>query len=321
MRRLVTPVAAILVACGTTHDPGTIGPYFEQPMFFNRDVRDAPVSSYSRQWIMALRQMGGWGYGDRFLVDFSIDVLHGDASTPRREFEPLPGYFWSPDCDHEPMPLPEGGNLEGEDGYRCTTDGDCHLIVVDAEAGRLYEMYKADVGETFHGGCLAIWDTRARYGETLRGDECTSADAAGLPIAPLLFTADEVAAGEIAHAIRFILPNDRMRKGFVRPATHGSDTDGPPNAPPYGIHLRLRAGYPIETLPSEGARVVARALQTYGMVHADGGQIALTARSDRHTQAKWSGLLGPNDLAGLRVEDFEVIDTGEPISYPYRCER
>ena len=160
-----------------------------------------------------------------------------------------------------------------------------------------------------------------QYTDTLRGDQCTSADAAGLPISPLLFTADEVAAGEIDHAIRFILPNDR-----VQPATCGrrptaTRTTGTSAAPNYGVHLRLRADYPIDSLPSEGAKVVARALQKYGMYHADGGNIALTAQTDTYTTAKWDGLLDPHDLAALKVTDFEVIDHGAPIPLTFDCNR
>jgi hypothetical protein len=234
----------LLAACGGSDTAGG-GPFFEQAMFFNRDISNAAVSPHSRQWISSLRANGGWGYGDRFLVDFSFDVLRADASTPHREFVPMPEAFWEPDCDFQAVPLPDGGNIEGNPDYQCTNNGDCHLIVFDEAAGTLYEMYKADVGATFRGGCLAVWNTRQAYGDTLRGDECSSADAAGFPIAPLLFTADEVAAGEIAHAIRFVLPNDRMKRGFVRPATHGTATEGPPDAPPYGVHFRLNPGYPI----------------------------------------------------------------------------
>lgn len=297
------------------------GPYFTSPMFWNRDVSAVPKASYSDATIAALRAAGGWGNGDVFQIDFSMEVLSADASTPHRTFSKT-GDFYTPDCDDMPVPIPAGGNLEGESGYECTTDGDCHLIVHDASAGLLYEMWRANItGTTFYGGCLAVWNTRMAYGETLRGDQCTSADAAGFPIAPLLFTADEVAAGEIAHAIRFILPNNRVRRGYVRPATHGTNTTGGENAPAYGVHLRLRADYPVDSLPSEGAKVVARALQKYGMYHADGGNIALTAQSDRHTTAKWDGLLGPRDLAALEVEDFEVIDHGPMIPLTYDCER
>ncbi|MBN1769974.1 MAG: hypothetical protein JXB32_01835, partial [Deltaproteobacteria bacterium] len=144
----------------------------------------------------------------------------------------------------------------------------------------------------------------------------------GFPIAPLLFNADEVAAGEIAHAIRFILPNNRIRaRHYVPPATHGTNTSGGDACPCYGVHFRLRRDYPLDTLPNEAARVVARALQRYGMFHADGGNIALTAQSDRFTTAKWDDLLEPRDLAALDVEDFEVIDHGAPVYVTYDCVR
>jgi hypothetical protein len=130
-----------------------------------------------------------------------------------------------------------------------------------------------------------------------------------------------VKAGAINHAIRFILPNSRIKRGYVRPATHATNTTGGTNAPYYGVHLRLRASYPVDSLPSQGAKVVARALQKYGMYHADGGNIALTAMSDRSTTAKWSGLLAPRDLAALKVEDFEVVDHGAALPFGYNCVR
>jgi hypothetical protein len=114
-----------------------------------------------------------------------------------------------------------------------------------------------------------------------------------------------------------------MRSANVRPATRrtGPNTSGPDQAPPYGAHWRLRADYPLESLPNDGARVVARALQRYGMALADGGNIALTARSDRSTTAQWDGLLAPRDLDAIQPNDFEVVDTGEPIELTFDCVR
>jgi serine/threonine-protein kinase len=299
---------------------GPLGTYFTQPMFFNRDVSAAPKATNTAAIIGSIKAAGGWGNSNIMQIDFALDVLTATSSTPKRTFSATED-FYSPDCDHTAMPIPAGGNVEDETGYACTGDGDCHLIVYDTSARKLYEMWRANITTTFQGGCLAVWDGLKSYTSTLRGDQCTSADAAGFPIAPLLFTADEVKAGHIDHAIRFVLPNNRIKRGYQRPATHGTSTTGGTNAPYYGVHFRLRADYPINTLPTEGARVVARAMQKYGMYHADGGNIALTAQSDRHTTAKWAGLLGARDLQALRVEDFEVINHGSPIALTGDCAR
>jgi serine/threonine-protein kinase len=266
--------------------------------------------------------MGGWGLG-RMQIDFSMQVLRADAKTPMRTFKKT-NEFYSPDCDHAPIPVPVDGALEGEKGYECNGGSDCHLIVVHEPTNKLYELWRGDIrGGVFKGGCMAIWDLSRDYGNTGRGKGCTSADAAGFPIAPLLFTADEVAAGEIKHAIRFILPNKRIRHNtYVPPATHAtSAAKGGVNAPPYGARLRLRADYPIDSLPSNGAKVVARAMQKYGIMLADGGRVALTAQSDRFTKAKWSGLLGSKDLKAIKVTDFDMVDSGPAIRWDKNCTR
>ena len=318
-------VSVVLAACGGSGGPGvpgegSSGPFFQRPMFFNQDVSGVAPAANSDALIASLRAAGGWGNGDRVHIDFSFDVLAAETGTPMRQFTPTDD-FYEPDCDLVEVPVPVNGNLEGEEGYACASDGDCHLIVFDRSTNKLYEMQRADLTSGFRGGCLAVWDGTVDYPDTLRGEQCTSADAAGFPIAPLLFTADEVAAGEIDHAIRFILPNDRVQRGYVRPATHGTTNTGGSDAPAFGFHLRLRADYPIDDLPSEGAKVVARALQKYGMYHADNGNVALTAQSDRYTTAKWDGLLDPRDLGELAVEDFDVIDHGPQIELTFDCVR
>lgn len=98
-----------------------------------------------------------------------------------------------------------------------------------------------------------MWKLDFVYPDDNRGDHCTSADAAGFPIAPLLFNADEVFAamqgveGDLGHAIRFILPNARMASGtkfYVRPASHAGGPSGPEASVPYGSQLRLRRDFP-----------------------------------------------------------------------------
>lgn len=336
LARLLRPTFALalllpLLACGSSGSPSSdtspspggspgSGAYFPAGATWYQDVSRAPLDAESRAVIEYLDRVG-WGLG-RLQVDFSIEVLEAPAGTTPRPFTPTDDHF-RPDCDLDPVPVPPGGALEGEEGYECRSDGDCHLIVADRSRMRLFEMWRADMrGADFRGGCLAVWDMTRVYPPSGRGEQCTSADAAGYPIAPLLFSADEVAAGAIRHAIRFILPNARIRRGvYVHPATHGTpSTSGPSDAPPYGTRLRLRGDYPVDSLPA-GARVVARAMQTYGMLLADGGNVALTAQSDRFTTAKWANLMGPRDLAALRPSDFEMVDAGTRIPLTLDCVR
>lgn len=298
------------------------GPYFPSGAPYAKDISAAPLDGQSAATLAWLQNAGGWGTGT-MRIDFSITVLQSDESTPFRAFDQTDDFF-SPDCDFLPMPLPPGGALEGEVGYQCLGGGDCHLIVNDAPSRKLYEMWRADLsGNSFRGGCLVVWDLTRVYPPSGRGEQCTSADGGGFPIAPLLFTADEVAAGSIDHAIRFVLPNERIQKHvYVHPGTHStSSTSGPDAAPPYGARLRLRASYPLQQLPSDAARTVARALQRYGMFLADGGDIALTAESDRTTKAKWGGLLGGDDLGQLEVSDFEMVEAGQRFAFTGDCVR
>jgi serine/threonine-protein kinase len=296
------------------------------------DVSGASADGKSADVISGLAGAGGWGNGNVMQIDFSIEVLSADAGVPRRDFTQTSD-FYDPDCDPAPVPVPPGGRLEGESDYHCASDGDCHLLVV--QGTRLYEMWRADisggqaVGGTFNGGCLAIWDLTKDYWTPAappnfsRGDQCSSADAAGYPISALLFSADEVAAGEIKHAIRFILPNNRIDPTqYVHPATHATKHTAVAATPvPYGARLRLKSTFNVDGLPSAGAKVVARALQKYGMFLADGGNIALTAQSDRFTQHKWSGVLGARDLAAIKPGDFQMVNGGTRLDANSDCVR
>ncbi len=293
---------------------------FSRTAVWYEDITSAQTDAESEAVIGWLAANGGWGTGE-MRIDFSIEVLRATSDTTYRSFTPTDDHF-SPDCDLDDVPVPIGGALEGESGYECKSDGDCHLIVVDESTDMLYEMWRANMtGGQFSGGCLTVWDLDRDYDTNPRGSDCTSADAAGFPIAALLFTPAEVQSGSIDHAIRFILPNARIRnRTYVTPATHSTGaTTGGLSAPPYGARFRLRADYPLEELPSEGARVVARAMQRYGMFLSDAGNIALTAQSDRFSDVKWAGILNTRDLDAIDVTDFEMIQAGDRFTFTGDC--
>jgi serine/threonine-protein kinase len=282
---------------------------------WNQRIEEASVDSESDTIINYLYQ----NHTDarRFQIDFSLTILSATAATEHRPFTPT-GDFFTPDCDPVAPPIPAGGAIEGESGYACLGDGDCHLIVIDADECRLFEMWRANItGSGFFGGCQAVWDLTRDYGTSGRGSYCSSADAAGLPIAPLLFTADEVLRGEIKHALRFAIPNTFIRHDvYVAPGTHATrQATGPVEAPPYATRLRLKAETDIDGL-NPAARVIATTLKSYGMFLADGGNITFMGASDTMTQAKWPEVeLGPHDLKALSWSDFEVVDAGSRITW------
>jgi hypothetical protein len=223
------------------------------------------------------------------------------------------------------MPIPVNGNTEGSSNYVCDrAKNDCHILVVETGERKLYELYNAtQSGDAFVALGAFVWDLDKQYPDTLRGEQCTSADAAGLPIAALLPTADQVASGDIGHALRFILPNGHMKaETYVHPATHaGSPSSSEANAPAYGVRVRLRADFD-ETAYSKGGKVVLQAMKKYGMILSDGGEIAVTFADDKYSTAKWADLgVESHTFASLKVADFEVVELGDEIARTNDCKR
>ncbi|MGH7437653.1 MAG: hypothetical protein ACRENE_18400 [Polyangiaceae bacterium] len=306
----------------------TAGGIFTQPEPWTKDVSALSKATSSDAIIAALVASGGWG-GGKIQIDFSIPLFFAGASTPQQKITaPSGGYcYGGPDCDPVPltMPLPANGNIEGSTNYVCnTSQNDCHLLVVDTGSQKLYELYNStQSGTAFTALGAFVWDLTKAYPDNERGDQCTSADAAGFPIAGLLPTADEVAAGTVHHAVRFILPNSRMKKGvYVHPASHaGGPSSTNANAPPYGVRFRLSASFD-ETPFKAGEKVILQAMKTYGMLLSDGGTIALTFADDRTTNAKWAGQgITAQSFAALTPNDFEVVDLGADVSVTNNCVR
>jgi serine/threonine-protein kinase len=237
-----------------------------------------------------------------------------------------------PDCDSVPtqMPVPEDANIEGSQNLSCDISGntegqgDCHLLVADRGSQKLYELYQANkAGEDMTTQSMFIWDLNKSYPENLRGDQCTSADAAGFPIAAMTPTADEVASGTVNHALRFILPNDRMKADvYVHPATHaGGPESTEADAPPYGVRFRLKPDFD-ESGYSDSEKVILKALKTHGMLLSDGGDIALTFADDRNSTAKWADLgIEAQSFNDIGVDQFEVVELGDEIPLTYDCVR
>lgn len=207
-------------------------------------------------------------------------------------------FDYASESDPGPYPIPSNAPIEG--GPNGT--GDRHVIVIDKDNAKLYEMYNArKQGTGWRAGSGAIFDLRSN---ALRPAGWTSADAAGLPVFPGLVRYDEaVLAGVINHALRFTV--SRTRRGYVSPARHFASSNTSTNLPPMGMRVRLKAGFNIGPFP-RSVQVILTALKKYGMFVADNGSNwYLSGAPD----SRWSD----SDLGKLRNvkgSDFEVVKMG-----------
>jgi hypothetical protein len=138
-----------------------------------------------------------------------------------------------------------------------------------------------------------------------------------MPIAPLLLTGDDIKSGEVAHALRFTIPNPHIRASvYVHPATHIGGPTGGSDQLPYGARLRLRKDFDLSTLPNDQARIVARALQRYGMFLTDGGNLFVSATTDA------ADAIPTSSIRSIKATDFEMVDGGQRINWSsYQCKR
>lgn len=211
-------------------------------------------------------------------------------------------FEYDDESDPGPYPVPPNAPIEGGPAG----DGDRHVLVVDVDNRRLYELFDAhpvNGGASWTAGSGAIFDLTSNE---LRPLYWTSADAAGLPILPGLVRFDEVASGEIRHALRFTA--NLTQRGFILPATHFASSSNDPARPPMGLRVRLKASYDISGF-SASNQVILRALQRYGMFVADnGGNWFISGAPD----PRWDDD-DLHELGRVKGSDFEAVQTGPII--------
>ena len=205
-------------------------------------------------------------------------------------------FAYADESDPGPYPVPPNAPIEGGS----SSTGDRHVLVVDRDACRLWELYSAypqNGGASWTAGSGATWGLTSN---AMRPLGWTSGDAAGLPILPGLVRYDEVAAGEIDHVIRFTAP--RTAGAYVWPASHKAQTGGASD-PPMGAWFRLKASYDISGFSAQN-QVILRALKKHGMVLADNGSSLVHERRAR------SGLeqLRPQRAEAVPGSAFEAVD-------------
>ncbi|MBA3534055.1 MAG: hypothetical protein H0T73_19210 [Ardenticatenales bacterium] len=279
-------------------------PVFPDDNIWNTAVHTLPVDANSAAYINTIGATRGFhmdfgsGLWDGGPIGIPYVVVPGTQPKVPITFE------YADESDPGPYPIPPNAPIEGGPD----SGGDRHILVVDKDNCLLYEVFLAypQSDGSWQAGSGAIYDLSSN---ALRPDGWTSADAAGLPILSGLVRYDEVAAGEIAHALRFTVP--QTRDAYVWPARHFASSLTDSQYPPMGQYFRLRATYDISGYSPE-MQVILRALKKYGMILADNGSAwYISGVPDE----RWDNDM-LHELDALRGSDFEAVDVSSLMVDP-----
>jgi len=259
----------------------------------NADISRAPVDAGSAAYVASI------GLGGHLHPDFGTNPGYGIPYTvvaSRQPKVPIRFTEYGAESDPGPYPVPPGAPVEG-----AGEAGDRHVLVLQRGSCRLYELYSASrSGQGWEAGSGAVFNLR---GNALRPAGWTSADAAGLPILPLLVRYPEVRGGRIDHALRVTV--QRTQRAYISPARHLASSSSDPSLPPMGLRLRLKAGFNLAGFRGQ-TLVILRALKRYGLIVADNGSSwYITGAPD----PRWNDA-DLHQLGSVPGSAFEAVRTG-----------
>jgi len=290
-----------------THPPANVSggptvagcPVFPHDNIWNTRVDRLPLDPKSQAYVQSI------GADKPVHADFGSGTYDGESigipfvTVPGNQERVRVSFDYRGESDLSNYPIPPNPPIEGGPNSK----GDRHILIVDRDNCVLWEIYDArpQPDGSWKAGSGAIFDLTCNC---LRPDGWTSADAAGLPILPGLVRYEEVASGEIRHALRFTAP--RTRNNAVWPARHFASKLTDPNLPPLGQRFRLNAGFSLSGFSPE-AQAILRALQEYGMMLADNGGAWFL--SGTPNQLWKNDVL--QELKRVKGSDFEAVDVSD----------
>lgn len=270
---------------------------------WNRNIRAAPVDPNSDALIRSI------GIATGLHPDFGAGLYQGaPIGIPyvvvpgTQPLVPVRFVAYADESDPGPYPIPPDAPIEGGPASK----GDRHVIVIDKDNNRLYELFRAfpQTDGSWRADCGAVFDLASNLVRPGAEPGWTSADAAGLPIYPGLARYDEarLGPGGIRHALRFTV--SRTRRAYVPPANHWASSSTDPDLPPMGMRVRLKAAYQIPSNFGKATRALLWAMKRYGLIVADNGSnwYVTGAPDDR-----WNNDRLVDELDQVKGVDFEVV--------------
>lgn len=297
MQRIVSNSFFLLLTTVTAITAQTVGscPVFPADSIFNTRIDQLPVHPSSGTWITTI------GATRTMHPDFGSGLWDGGpigipyVTVPGTQTKYPATFLYQSESDFGPYAVPLNAPIEG--GSAGT--GDRHAIAIDVNNCILYELYRAfPQASAWRGDSGAIFNLNSH---ALRPLTWTSADAAGLPIFPLLIRFDEILAGEIKHAIRFTVP--QTQRAYVWPARHYASSLTGSQYPPMGARFRLKESFDISGFSATN-KIILTAMKRYGIILADNGSAWYISGAP---DSRWNN----DELRQLKTiagSNFEAVD-------------
>ena len=325
-------VVSLISGCKQYIPPAEDRRFFSATSFWNQPIPENPeIDPGSDHWISLLKSDPS---GNNFGINatkYTIPVYEVDENTTRYNV----GYYYLTEQEkahwetsrerfgHGPgfdegVPIPDIAVPDPE--------SDAHMAIIDRKAGIAWNMW--GVQRMQDGSWIS--NTGMRY--PLNGDGIFETEdfevingesihfhgpsrAAGVPAIAGLIMYEEVMKGEIRHKLACATRFNAVQE-FVYPAAW---TDGwLDGGLPEGAVIQLDPALDLNQFDlTEGEKVVARALQVYGMVNVDnaGGSPIYAEGLWSQPGKSWEGILREWDggINSIPLEHYRVLKAGETV--------
>ena len=277
-----------------------------------------PATQYPDETRVLLYRDSPTPIRETFVATFGMNHIHFDTSmrVTLVDTRKTPGIFAAVKMTTEytsqmfkssHVPI-VGCKIEG--GDKSEPGSDRHCLIYDIATGIDHELYNVHLNAngSYDAAAYVPWDTtkpmHLPYGQT-------SADAAGLPILPLLLRWSEASTGSIHHALRGTMNLTRANQNggaFTPPASHAAGTNW--GSTVYeGQRFYLRENFPTTGLLPMALAIVT-CLKSYGLVIADNGASGyITADDDSRWDVEMLRRLG----GSMTLKDFIPVNSGPII--------
>jgi hypothetical protein len=207
-------------------------------------------------------------------------------------------------------------------GFGTSGYSDGHMTIISHDRKYAWDFYQAEreatpSGVRWKANYLRRWDL-SKDGMNSPYDGLGGVKLCPFPILHGLVTHDEMKRAYIDHAMIFSVNNQKANYWGPYPCENfGGGGNSNANPPQGGMRIQLDPSVNIDALGlSPPGKVVARALQEYGMISADSAgtrdfDIYFESLDFRPDKASWRSLL-PGDLYKIPKDRLRVVESPRP---------